>query len=118
MKPPLSSLRYFVRLMDDRFRIGPFTFGFDAVLGFIPGVGDTVSLILSVSSLWVAIRYGLPVGALLVMFGNLLIDYVIGLIPVIGDIADISFRANTRNLRILEFYIAENDHRSVYQRES
>lgn len=90
-------------LLDGAIRI-PFTrtrVGVDALAGLIPGVGDLIGKGLSAWLIWEARALGAPPGALARMCGNLAIDAVIGAVPLVGDVWDVVFRANERNLRIL-----------------
>lgn len=82
----------------------PFTkmrVGVDAMVGLIPGIGDIVSKGLSAWLIWEARGLGVPKVMLVRMAGNVALDAVIGVIPLIGNIWDIFFRANERNLRLL-----------------
>lgn len=82
----------------------PFTsvrVGADAIAGLIPGIGDIVSKGLSAWLIWEARGLGVPKVALVRMAGNVALDAVISVIPLIGNIWDIFFRANERNLRLL-----------------
>ena len=90
-------------LSDDRFRI-PGTsirFGLDAVVGLIPGVGDLASGALSAYPVWVAIEAGARRRTIARMGANVLIDMVVGSIPLVGDLFDVGFRANRRNVELL-----------------
>ena len=79
-----------------------FSFGLDALIGLLPGGGDLVS---SAVSLWIIIR-GRRLGArrrtVLRMLWNLLLDFVIGAIPLAGDLFDAFWKANLRNLALIE----------------
>lgn len=91
-------------LLDDAFRI-PGTnigFGWDTVIGLVPGFGDAATTIVGLAPVLTAWRLGASRGLLARMVGNLAVDAVIGSIPVIGDVFDIFFRANRRNARLLE----------------
>ncbi|HKO90809.1 MAG TPA: DUF4112 domain-containing protein [Polyangiaceae bacterium] len=94
-----------VRLMDDGFRI-PGTqlrFGLDALLGLIfPGVGDAFGAASTLSLFALALRRGLPRVVLLRMALNVGADAVIGAVPVLGDLFDLGFKANRKNLRLIE----------------
>ena len=76
--------------------------GLDPILGLIPGGGDTVSAALSGYIIIEAARMGLPREALMRMVSNLVIDTVIGSVPVLGDIFDVFNKANLRNMQIVE----------------
>ncbi|MDN5848035.1 MAG: DUF4112 domain-containing protein [Nitrococcus sp.] len=100
----LRRLRRMARLLDSRFQI-PGTrwrFGLDAVIGLVPGVGDTVSAALSLWIIAEARRLGVPSGILRKMLLNLGVDAVAGSVPILGDAFDAGFKANLRNLALLE----------------
>lgn len=95
--------------MDDLVRI-PGTkigIGLDSLIGLVPGVGDAAGAALSGFILVEGVRNRVPIHVLLRMAINLLVDMVIGYIPFAGDIADVGFRANKMNARLLEEAIAE-----------
>jgi hypothetical protein len=76
--------------MDDVFRVPVlgWRFGLDALLGLIPGLGDTSTSLVSFYILAAAVRYRVPKITLLRMGLNIAFDYVIGSLPVVGDVAD------------------------------
>lgn len=90
------------KLMDQRFAIGGVRFGWDALIGLVPVAGDTAAVLIGLFPVIVARRRGLGwmVGGRMLM--NLLADWAIGLVPLAGDLADVWFKANVRNVRILE----------------
>ncbi|WP_417451772.1 DUF4112 domain-containing protein [Kordiimonas sp.] len=92
------------RLLDSQFNIPVVNIriGLDSILGLIPGAGDTLSALISAYILFEARRLGASRKALLKMLGNLGLDWIIGSIPLIGDIFDIGFKANLRNIKLLE----------------
>ena len=89
--------------LDDLFRIPGvgWRFGLDALVGLIPNVGDTLTLLPSFYILLSGVRYGVPKITLLRMALNLGIDYVIGAIPFLGDAFDFVWRANDRNMNLI-----------------
>jgi hypothetical protein len=100
----LLRLRRITRLMDTAIQI-PGTkikFGLDPLLGLIPGGGDTVSLMLSGYIVIEAALMGLPRNLLMQMALNLVLDTVLGTVPVAGDLFDLAYKANVQNLEILE----------------
>ena len=104
----IDNLRALTRVLDDLFGI-PGTrlrFGLDSVLGLVPGVGDIAGGALSMYALLVAHRMGAPPSVLLRIAGNIVTDMVVGTIPLMGDLFDVGFKANRRNLAILERYDA------------
>jgi Domain of unknown function (DUF4112) len=102
--PRLKRMRQLSQLLDGAIVI-PGTkqrIGLDPLLGLIPGGGDTVSAALSGYIIIEAARMGLPRPALMQMVMNLVIDTVVGSVPVVGDIFDVVSKANLRNMQIVE----------------
>lgn len=100
----LDALRRYAVLLDSRFRI-PGTgirFGLDAIIGLIPGLGDVSTPIFATLLLLQGVRMRLPVVVQARMVLNAAIDMLLGFIPVLGDLVDIGFKANLRNLALLE----------------
>ena len=94
-------------LLDTRFVI-PFTkfrFGADSLIGLAPGIGDAVTVALSLYIVYEAHRLGAPKTVLARMLGNVAIDGMFGVVPVAGDVFDVMFRANRRNVRILREHL-------------
>src|SRR6266545_2959251 len=90
------------RLMDDLVPI-PGTshrIGLDPVLGLVPGAGDLVSAIAGGWILVEAVRFGIPAVVLLRMAWNTTVDLVVGAVPLLGDLFDVAFRSNRRNLEL------------------
>jgi Domain of unknown function (DUF4112) len=105
----LNRLTRMAKLMDTAWGI-PFTkirFGFDSVVGLIPGAGDAVNLGVSLYSLILARKLGAPNSMLVRMAANAGIDFGLGSIPVVGDIFDLFFKSNTRNLKMLTDFLAK-----------
>lgn len=99
----LVALRQFGRLMDDAFQIPGTTkrVGLDATVGLIPGVGDVITALLSSWILVGALRYRVPPLTILRMMGNIVLDIVIGLIPIGGDLFDLFFKQNKKNVELV-----------------
>jgi hypothetical protein len=93
-----------VRFLDDGFTVPGtrFRVGFDAILGLVPPIGDIVTTASSVALLWVAWERRLPYSVMSRMVVNLAIDALVGAIPILGDIFDLVFKANRRNLDLIE----------------
>lgn len=109
----LKQLGHLAKLMDAQFRI-PGTdirFGLDGIIGLIPGAGDLSTFAVSGYMLWIMANNGASGYVLARMTVNILIDALIGAIPFIGDIFDIAFKANMRNLRLMQQYYEEGRHR-------
>jgi len=93
-----------VALLDDRFRIPgtDFRFGIDPIIGLLfPGIGDAVTGLGSIGLLTFALRRGVPRVILGRMLLNILIDVLLGALPVIGDIFDATWKSNRRNLELI-----------------
>ena len=90
-------------LMDDLIRVPGlgWRFGLDAIVGLIPGFGDTATSLVSFYILASAVRYGVPKVTLLRMGMNLGIDYLVGSLPFVGDIFDAWWKSNQRNVALL-----------------
>jgi hypothetical protein len=104
----LRGVRVLARLLDEAITI-PGTnvkVGLDPIIGFLPGAGDVVGGALSAYALLVAARLGAPKTVMVRMLGNVAIDAVVGAVPVLGDLFDFGFKANTRNVALLEQHVA------------
>lgn len=98
-----------VRLMDRRFRIPGtrFRFGLDPILGLFPVVGDLTSFAISGGLILYMLRFGVSRKVILLMLLNISVDAVFGSIPIIGNIFDFYFKANSRNIRLLRRHYEE-----------
>jgi len=76
-------------------------FGADALIGLVPGIGDAISAGVSCLIVLEARRMGAPAHVIGRMVGNIALDGLAGAIPLIGDLFDVAFRANLRNMRLL-----------------
>jgi hypothetical protein len=95
--------------MDSRFRI-PGTnvrFGLDGIFGLIPGLGDGVTALPAVYLIMSAQRLGASKWLMTRMAGNVGIDMLLGAIPLVGDLFDIGFKANRRNVALLRRHLEE-----------
>ena len=112
MALPLTSnehLDYIAALLDDMWRI-PGTkirFGLDALIGWIPGIGDALAGMASFLIVFASWSRGVPSITLVRMVANILLEITLGAIPVAGDIFHIVWKANRRNYRLL---IREKEH--------
>lgn len=107
-----KDVKRLARLLDTQFKIGKgFRFGIDPLLGLIPGIGDFLSLLLSGGMIAMASKHGVSRKLLILMSLNAFLDAVIGSIPVLGGIFDFFYKANTRNVRMLEKYYYEGKYR-------
>ncbi|EFW98648.1 PH domain containing protein [Grosmannia clavigera kw1407] len=84
-------------------------FGWSSVVGFIPVIGDFIDVFMAYMVVQACrdVDGGLPTAILSRMYFNIIVDFAVGLVPFVGDIADAIFRANTRNAWILEEYLTQ-----------
>ena len=97
------SLDQLSRLMDGLFRV-PGTgwrIGLDALVGLIPGVGDFATTPVSFYILAAGVRYRVPKVTLLRMASNIAVDYLLGSVPVVGDLFDAAWKSNQMNVELL-----------------
>lgn len=109
----LKGINGLARLMDSRFRI-PGTdikFGLDALIGLIPGAGDFTTFLISAYMVTILARNGASGFVLARMMLNVIIDSLIGAIPVIGDVFDVAFKANQRNMELMRQHYVEGRHK-------
>lgn len=79
--------------------------GIDGLIGLVPGIGDAASGVLSLYLVAEAWRLGAPLTTILHMLGNVVVDTVIGVIPVVGDLFDFGYKANRRNVELLREWL-------------
>ena len=100
----LARLRKFAWLLDAQFGLPGtrFRFGVNSILGLSPVVGDVALGLVSLYLVWEARQLGAPSALLARMLGNVAIEVVGGSVPIVGDLFDMAFKANLRNLDLLE----------------
>lgn len=94
-------------LLDDAFRV-PGTnlrFGWDSIIGLVPGVGDAATMVLALVPVATAWKVGASRWMITRMLANVGIDATIGAIPILGDAFDLFFRANRRNSQLLKRHL-------------
>ena len=104
----LARLRRLAWLLDGAARIPGtrFRFGLNSLIGLAPGVGDAVLASVSLWIVWEARSLGLPKPKLMRMLGNVGVEAAIGAVPILGDAMDVVFKANLRNLAIIDTHFA------------
>ncbi len=102
--PRLNRLRNLSRLLDDAIKIPGigYRIGLDPIIGLIPGGGDTAGLILSSYIVLEAARLGASKSLLSQMVFNILLETVVGTLPVLADLFDVTWKSNARNMQLLE----------------
>lgn len=102
----LDRLRRLARVLDELVGV-PGTnlrFGLDGFLGLVPGVGDSVTGAVSLYAMLTAYRLGAPPSVLARMALNVFIDLVVGTVPFVGDLFDFGWKANKKNVKLVERY--------------
>jgi hypothetical protein len=97
----LRRLDHLAWLLDRSIPLGRFRIGLDPILGLMPGIGDAVGALLSLYILYEGARLGAPGYILVRMAGNILIEAILGAIPVLGDVFDFVWQANSRNMQLI-----------------
>jgi hypothetical protein len=100
-------LRRWAWLLDEVFRVPGtnFRFGLDALLGLLPGGGDLAGGVISAYTLFIASRLGAPPAVLARMGINVALDALFGAVPLLGDLFDAGFKANRRNVDLIQRYL-------------
>jgi hypothetical protein len=103
----LERLRAIARLFDQAFGVPGtrFRFGIDALFGLVPGLGDIAGALVGVYALHVARGLRVPAEIQLNMLANVALDALVGTIPLLGDLFDFVFKAQTRNLALLDEWL-------------
>jgi hypothetical protein len=103
----IARITLVANLMDSAFLVPGLNrrVGLDAVLGLVPGVGDALSAAIASYIIWEARQLGLPRWKIARMIGNVAVDTAIGAIPFAGDVFDVVFKSNQRNLRIIHEHL-------------
>src|SRR6476660_3421479 len=93
-------------LLDNSLQVGPYRFGLSGLINIIPGVGDVIDAILSLYLVWIAFQMEVPARIMLQMLGNIAINFVLGAVPVLGDLVYLVRKVNLKNLQLLQEYAA------------
>jgi hypothetical protein len=102
--PDFTALRRWATLLDSAFRV-PGTnirFGIDAIIGLVPGLGDLSAPVFAAVLLVTSFRLRVPAVVQARMVFNATLDMLLGLVPLLGDLVDVAWKANLRNLALLE----------------
>jgi hypothetical protein len=104
----LARLRAITQLFDQAFQVPgtKWRFGLDALFGLVPGLGDIAGALVAVYALRVARNLNAPQAIQLHLLSNIALDAVIGTVPILGDLFDFAFKAQTRNLALLDAWLA------------
>lgn len=97
----LQRLERLAWILDRSIPVGRFRVGLDPIIGLIPGAGDTIGAVLALYIVYEAARLGAPGGVLARMVANVLVEAVVGAVPVAGDLFDFYYKASTRNMALI-----------------
>jgi hypothetical protein len=86
-------------------------FGLDALIGLVPGIGDALTMTLSLFVIYEARQLGAPRHLILRMIGNVALDGMVGAVPLVGDAFDVMWRSNRRNVRLLQNWLERDERR-------
>jgi hypothetical protein len=103
----MENVERLAKLLDSEFEVAGVKFGLDAIIGLIPVLGDSIAALIGLYPLYVAQQHKLSLMVRARMLLNLIFDWLIGLVPFIGDIFDVAFKANIRNAKILRTALEE-----------
>lgn len=99
----LTRVRNLARLLDSSIALpGGYRIGLDGLIGLVPGIGDAAAASISAYIVIQAARLGASTTTLIRMMGNILLELIIGIVPVVGDLFDFVWKANNRNVALLE----------------
>jgi hypothetical protein len=107
--PRFTRLRSLKRFLDEAYRV-PGTnirFGWDALIGMVPWAGDVVTALFACAIIGQAHHMRVPRVVQLRMVMNVLVDVLVGLVPLFGDVADVFWKSNSKNFALLERHAAE-----------
>ena len=105
----ITALRHAARLLDSAYQVPgtSYRFGLDPIVGLVPGLGDLISPLFTIALLWQSHDLRLPRIVQLRMLFNVVIDTVIGIVPVAGDLFDFAWKANDMNMALLDRHAYE-----------
>lgn len=108
-KDRLARLEKLARSMDTKWKLPVLNIGvgWDTVIGLIPGIGDTATACISAYIVREAHILGVPLLTKIHMVWNIIVDWFVGLIPFLGDILDIGWKANRKNVDLIQKHVAK-----------
>ena len=102
LETDLARVRWLAKLLDSQFSIAGIEFGLDAIVGLVPVAGDVITAVAALYPLHIAKKHNLGKTLQARMAWNVLVDLAAGAIPVVGDVVDVAYKANLKNLKLLE----------------
>lgn len=101
MDKHLKIAKFLTKLLDEQFEIFGFKFGLDPIIGLLPVGGDVIGFLVSLYLVWIGIKLELPKIKIWTMIKNTALDFLLGLIPFIGDGLDFVYKSNKMNMKIV-----------------
>ena len=86
----------------------------DPIIGLIPGGGDVIGGVISIYIMYAGIKMGMPKATIIRMFGNVALEFVIGCIPIIGDLFDATWKSNQRNVKLIEDSVTSEGKNAIF----
>lgn len=113
----IAHIKSLSRLLDTKFK-GPFgtRYGLDALMGLIPGVGDFITSAFSLYIIAQAAGLGVSSATLIRMAINVIFENVIDMIPVVGNLFDFYWKANRKNMELLESHLQNPSRETIKSR--
>jgi len=102
LEADLARVRQVAKLLDSQFEIAGVKFGWDSIVGLVPVVGDIAMALVGTYPLYIARKHNLSKFVRARMIGNLLVDWAVGSVPLVGDVFDVGFKAHLKNATLLE----------------
>ncbi len=101
----LKTARSLANLLDSKWSFLGIHFGIDPLFDLIPGITPLISTAISAYIIYVGKLFNIPATIMMHMIGNIVLDYIIGSIPLVGFIGDIFFKSNQKNLALIEVFL-------------
>ncbi len=98
----IERVRVLARAMDAQFEIGGVKFGWDSIIGLVPIAGDLATAVVGLYPILIARKHGFGKVMRLRMAANFALDLAVGAVPLAGDVFDLTFKSNLKNLALLE----------------
>ena len=109
----LARARWLANLLDAQFNFMGIEFGLDAIVGLVPVVGDCATALAALYPVHVAKKHNLGRTVQARMAFNVLVDFAAGAVPLVGDLVDVAYKANLKNLKLLERAAEKRTRRAV-----
>ena len=108
----LQKAQRLANTMDSAFRIPGigYRIGLDGIIGLIPGIGDVITVAIAARIVHLGHKMGMPKALISKMLRNIVLDFLLGAVPLVGDVADFFFKANKRNVKAMEkWWLSQNE---------